>query len=77
VLINIHIETIDRFEWNTYNEGCDLPMQVRYKELNGHYLELVCIASMSIGTPTGDDITKPSHFVRPLHCSLVGYFRLA
>ncbi len=33
-------------------------------------------ASMSIGTPTGDGITKPSHFVRPLHCSLVGYFRI-
>lgn len=33
---------IDRFEWNAYNEGCDLPMQVeRYKELNGHYPELV------------------------------------
>jgi aldehyde dehydrogenase len=34
-------------------------------------------ASMSIGTPTGDGITKPSHFVRPLQCSLVGYFRIA
>ena len=34
-------------------------------------------ASMSIGTPTGDGITKPSHFVRPLHCVLVGYFRIA
>ena len=34
-------------------------------------------ASMSIGTPTGDGITKPSHFVRPLHCCLVGYFRIA
>ncbi|MDD5286936.1 MAG: aldehyde dehydrogenase [Desulfuromonadaceae bacterium] len=33
-------------------------------------------ASMSIGTPTGDGITKPSHFVRPLHCSLVGYFSI-
>jgi acyl-CoA reductase-like NAD-dependent aldehyde dehydrogenase len=33
--------------------------------------------SMSIGTPTGDGITKPSHFVRPLHCCLVGYFRIA
>ena len=33
--------------------------------------------SMSIGTPTGDGITKPSHFVRPLQCSLVGYFRIA
>jgi acyl-CoA reductase-like NAD-dependent aldehyde dehydrogenase len=33
-------------------------------------------ASMSIGTPTGDGITKPSHFVRPLHCCLVGYFRI-
>jgi len=33
---------IDRFDWNAYNEGCDLPMQVeRYKELNGHYPELV------------------------------------
>jgi acyl-CoA reductase-like NAD-dependent aldehyde dehydrogenase len=29
-------------------------------------------ASMSIGTPTGDGITKPSHFVRPLQFSLVG-----
>jgi aldehyde dehydrogenase len=34
-------------------------------------------ASMSIGTPTGDGITKPSHFVRPIHCCLVGYFRIA
>lgn len=34
-------------------------------------------ASMSIGTPTGDGITKPSHFVRPLHCSAVGYFSIA
>ncbi|MFA6003599.1 MAG: aldehyde dehydrogenase [Elusimicrobiota bacterium] len=34
-------------------------------------------ASMSIGTPTGDGITKPSHFVRPLQCSMVGYFRIA
>lgn len=34
-------------------------------------------ASMSIGTPTGDGITKPSHFARPLHCTLVGYFRIA
>ena len=33
---------IDRFEWDAYNEGCDLPMQVeRYRELNGHYPELV------------------------------------
>lgn len=33
---------IDRFEWDAYNEGPDLPMQVeRYKELNGHYPELV------------------------------------
>lgn len=34
-------------------------------------------ASMSIGTPTGDGITKPSNFTRPLHCTLVGYFRIA
>lgn len=34
-------------------------------------------ATMSIGTPTGDGLTKASHFVRPLHCSLVGYFRIA
>lgn len=34
-------------------------------------------ASMSIGTPTGDGITKPSHFVRPLNCSLVDSFRIA
>ncbi len=34
-------------------------------------------SSMSIGTPTGDGITKPSHFTRPLQCSLVGYFRIA
>src|SRR3989338_3752033 len=33
-------------------------------------------ASMSIGTPTGDGLTKASHFARPLHCSLVGYFRI-
>lgn len=32
--------------------------------------------SMSIGTPTGDGITKTSHFVRPLHYCLVGYFRI-
>ena len=34
-------------------------------------------ASMSIGTPTGDGVTKTSHFVRPLQCSLVGYMRIA
>ncbi len=34
-------------------------------------------ASMSIGTPTGDGITKTSHFVRPLQCSVVGYFSMA
>jgi len=34
-------------------------------------------ATMSIGTPTGDGLTKASHFARPLHCALVGYFRLA
>jgi len=34
-------------------------------------------ATMSIGTPTGDGLTKPSHFSRTLHCSLVGYFRIA
>jgi propionaldehyde dehydrogenase len=34
-------------------------------------------ASMSIGTPTGDGITKPSHFVRPLHCCFVDSFRIA
>jgi len=33
-------------------------------------------ASMSIGTPTGDGITKPSHFVRPLECSVVGFFSI-
>ena len=34
-------------------------------------------ATMSIGTPTGDGLTKASHFARPLQCSLVGYFRIA
>ena len=34
-------------------------------------------ASMSIGTPTGDGITKPSHFVRPLNCCIVNSFRIA
>ncbi len=34
-------------------------------------------ATMSIGTPTGDGLTKPTHFSRPLHCSMVGYFRIA
>ncbi|MBI3012051.1 MAG: aldehyde dehydrogenase EutE [Elusimicrobia bacterium] len=33
-------------------------------------------ATMTIGTPTGDGLTKPSHFCRPLHCSLVGYLRI-
>ncbi len=33
--------------------------------------------SMSIGTPTGDGITKPSHFTRPMRCSLVDSFRIA
>jgi hypothetical protein len=32
---------------------------------------------MSIGTPTGDGLTKTSHFARPLHCALVGAFRIA
>jgi len=34
-------------------------------------------ATMSIGTPTGDGLTKPGNFSRMLHCSLVGYFRIA
>jgi acyl-CoA reductase-like NAD-dependent aldehyde dehydrogenase len=34
-------------------------------------------ATMSIGTPTGDGLTKTSHFARPLHCALVGAFRIA
>ena len=34
-------------------------------------------ASMSIGTPTGDGLTKPTHFSRPLHCSMVGHLRIA
>ncbi len=34
-------------------------------------------ATMSIGTPTGDGLTKATHFVRPMQCSLVGYFRIA
>jgi len=34
-------------------------------------------ATMSIGTPTGDGLTKANHFARPLQCSLVGYFRIA
>jgi len=34
-------------------------------------------AGMTIGTPTGDGITKPTNYVRPLQCSLVGYFRIA
>lgn len=33
---------INRFDWNAYNEGGDLKMQVeRYRELNGHYPELL------------------------------------
>lgn len=34
-------------------------------------------ASMSIGTPTGDGITRTRHFVRPLQCSTVNDFRIA
>lgn len=34
-------------------------------------------ATMSIGTPTGDGLTKASHFARPLHCALVDQFRIA
>jgi propionaldehyde dehydrogenase len=34
-------------------------------------------AGMSIGTPTGDGITKPTHFVRTIQCSVVGYLRIA
>jgi len=33
-------------------------------------------ASMSIGTPTGDGITKASNFVRPIQFSLAGSFRI-
>ncbi len=33
-------------------------------------------ATMSIGTPTGDGLTKPTHFSRPLHCSMVGHLRI-
>lgn len=44
--INVSLQSgyarIDRAEWNAFNEGCDLPMQVeRYKTLTGHYPELV------------------------------------
>jgi transposase, IS5 family len=44
--INVSLQNgfarIDRFDWNAYNEGCDLPMQIeRYKTLTGHYPELV------------------------------------
>ncbi|MDE2511183.1 MAG: aldehyde dehydrogenase [Elusimicrobia bacterium] len=34
-------------------------------------------ATMSIGTPTGDGLTKAGHFARPLHCAIVGSFRIA
>lgn len=35
---------IDRFDWNAYNEGVDLKMQVeRYRELNGYYPELLLV----------------------------------
>jgi propionaldehyde dehydrogenase len=34
-------------------------------------------ASMSIGTPTGDGITRPMNFVRPLHCCLAGKLGIA
>lgn len=33
-------------------------------------------ATMSIGTPTGDGLTKARHFSRPLHCTMVGYLRI-
>ncbi|MDD4004948.1 MAG: aldehyde dehydrogenase [Elusimicrobiaceae bacterium] len=33
-------------------------------------------AGMSIGTPTGDGISKPTCFVRRLHCATVGHFRI-
>lgn len=33
-------------------------------------------AGMSIGTPTGDGISKPTCFVRRLHCAVVGHFRI-
>ena len=33
--------------------------------------------SMTIGTPTGDGITKPTHFARPLQCSVVDSLRIA
>lgn len=44
--INIGLDNgfvrIDHFEWNNYNEGCDLKTQVEaYKSLHGYYPELV------------------------------------
>jgi hypothetical protein len=33
---------IDRLDWNSYNEGCDLKTQVKaYKDIHGHYPELL------------------------------------
>jgi propionaldehyde dehydrogenase len=34
-------------------------------------------ATLSIGTPTGDGLTRATHFVRPMHCCLVGAGRIA
>jgi hypothetical protein len=35
---------IDHFDWNAYNEGTDLIMQVeRYRELHGHYPKVVLV----------------------------------
>lgn len=46
--INISLQEgytrIDHFDWNAFNEGVDLIMQVeRYKELHGHYPETVLV----------------------------------
>lgn len=46
--INISLQEgytrIDHFDWNAFNEGVDLIMQVeRYRELHGHYPETVLV----------------------------------
>jgi len=66
-----------------FHAGTGVAADLDHPAVAGETLEIYGLglgegyASMSIGTPTGDGITKTSHFARPLQCSVVGDLRIA
>ncbi|MFA6335610.1 MAG: hypothetical protein WCX48_08670 [Bacteroidales bacterium] len=63
---------IDRFDWNAYNEGCDLRMQVeRYRELHGHYPELLLVDKIYL-----NELDSSHRFCHEPHTAYQGYCRL-